>query len=154
MRYIMQLWTGGAHAPAGLARLRKRGYIGVGALVGLSVAIIFSARTGVEAQAVDPTVLDPNLDVRTVVVGLNQPTSMAFLGPNDILVLEKSTGKVHRVVNGVIQSTVLDLAVNSASERGLLGTLGAVLAWPNRVVVIVRAEGQRGTSLNSWNKSE
>ncbi|HEU5220123.1 MAG TPA: PQQ-dependent sugar dehydrogenase [Gemmatimonadales bacterium] len=59
--------------------------------------------------------------MRTVVVGLNQPTSMAFLGPNDILVLEKSTGKVHRVVNGVIQSTVLDLAVNSASERGLLG---------------------------------
>src|SRR6266436_3752652 len=70
MRYIIQLWTGGDHAPARLAQLRKRWYIGAGALVvGLSVAIIFSARTGVEAQAVDPTVLDPNLDVRTVVVG-------------------------------------------------------------------------------------
>ncbi len=68
-----------------------------------------------------PTVLDPNLAVRTVVDGLNQPTSMAFLGPNDILVLEKATGRVQRVVNGVIHSTVLDLAVNFASERGLLG---------------------------------
>jgi glucose/arabinose dehydrogenase len=46
---------------------------------------------------------------------------MAFLGPNDILVTEKATGKVQRIVNGALQSTVLDLAVNSASERGLLG---------------------------------
>src|SRR5262245_19850224 len=70
---------------------------------------------------VDPTVVDPNLRVRTVVDGLDQPTSMAFLGPNELFVLEKATGKVKWVVNGVVQSTVLDLAVNSGSERGLLG---------------------------------
>src|SRR5687767_7573996 len=35
-----------------------------------------------------PTVVDPNLIVRTVVNGLNQPTTMAFLGTNDFLVLE------------------------------------------------------------------
>lgn len=46
---------------------------------------------------------------------------MAFLGPNDLFVLEKGTGRVRHVVNGVAQATVLDLAVNSASERGLLG---------------------------------
>jgi glucose/arabinose dehydrogenase len=68
-----------------------------------------------------PTVLDPNLQVQTVVGGLNQPISMAFLGANDMFVLEKATGQVQRVVNGVVQGTVLDLAVNSASERGLLG---------------------------------
>src|SRR5205807_2598664 len=73
-----------------------------------------------------PSVLDPNLGVKTVVVGLNQPTSMAFLPTkdtmvNDILVLEKATGKVQRVLNGLIKDTVLDLPVNSASERGLLG---------------------------------
>ena len=68
-----------------------------------------------------PTVVDPNLAVRTVVSGLVQPTSMAFLGANDFLVLEKASGKVQRVVNGAIHSTVLDLAVNSGSERGLLG---------------------------------
>ena len=68
-----------------------------------------------------PELVDPNLRVRAVVTGLETPTSMAFIGTNDIFVLEKATGKVLRVVNGVIQSTVLDLAVNSASERGLLG---------------------------------
>ena len=59
--------------------------------------------------------------VRTVIANLEQPISMAFLGPNDLLVLEKASGKVQRVVNGVVTATVLDLAVNSASERGLLG---------------------------------
>jgi glucose/arabinose dehydrogenase len=38
-----------------------------------------------------------------------------------MLVLEKATGRVQRVVNGALHSTVLDLPVNSASERGLLG---------------------------------
>lgn len=91
------------------------------ALVAALVVAMCSIMNSGEAQAVDPTVVDPTLAVRKVVDGLNQPTSMAFLGSNDILVLEKATGKVQRVVNGDIQSTVLDLAVNSASERGLLG---------------------------------
>src|SRR5438105_4425325 len=69
------------------------------------------------AQTPTPQLVDSNLDVRRVVSGLNLPTSMAFIGANDILVLEKATGKVQRVVNGAIQSTVLDLPVNSASER-------------------------------------
>src|SRR5262245_52311279 len=68
-----------------------------------------------------PVVLDPNLAVRTLVSGLDQPTSMAFLGPNELFVLEKATGKVQHVVNGAIVGTVLDLAVNNGSERGLLG---------------------------------
>jgi glucose/arabinose dehydrogenase len=69
----------------------------------------------------DPCLEDPNLSVRTVVSGLNQPTTMAFLGPEDFFVLEKATGKVQHVVNGVVAGTVLDLAVNNGSERGLLG---------------------------------
>ncbi|MCA1815052.1 MAG: PQQ-dependent sugar dehydrogenase [Acidobacteria bacterium] len=69
-----------------------------------------------------PTMTDVNLTVRQVVAGLNQPTTMAFLGNNDFLVLEKASGRVLRVTNGVVQSTpVLDLAVNNNSERGLLG---------------------------------
>jgi glucose/arabinose dehydrogenase len=38
-----------------------------------------------------------------------------------MLVLEKDTGLVKRVVNGAVQATVLDLGVNRNSERGLLG---------------------------------
>ncbi len=77
--------------------------------------------TFVEPAAATPTMLDPNLTVDTVVTGLDQPTSIAFLDANDFLVLEKASGKVQRIVNGALQATVLDLPVNSASERGLLG---------------------------------
>ncbi|HSB29750.1 MAG TPA: PQQ-dependent sugar dehydrogenase [Pyrinomonadaceae bacterium] len=80
-----------------------------------------TATISVQPSAVSPTMMDANLTVSTVFTGLNQPTSMAFLGANDFLILEKTTGKVQRIVNGALQSTVLDLAVNSASERGLLG---------------------------------
>jgi glucose/arabinose dehydrogenase len=68
-----------------------------------------------------PTLTDPNLVVSTVVTGIAQATSMAFIGPNDFLILEKATGRVKRVVSGVVTATVLDLPVNSNSERGLLG---------------------------------
>ena len=72
------------------------------------------------AQATLPTLVDPKLGVRAVVSGLAQPTQMAFLSANDFLVLEKATGQVKRVVSGRVQSIVLDLAVNSVGERGLL----------------------------------
>ncbi|MFL6336846.1 MAG: CHRD domain-containing protein [Pyrinomonadaceae bacterium] len=75
----------------------------------------------VTAQSATPRMTVPNLGVRTVVSGLNQPTAMAFLGPADFLVLEKETGRVVHVKNGVAQGVALDLNVNSASERGLLG---------------------------------
>lgn len=87
-----------------------------------SLAAILLSAMGPAARAqTGPTVNDPNLDIRTVATGLTQPTTMAFLGEGDLLVLEKATGRVQRVTNGVVQSTVLDLAVNSGSERGLLG---------------------------------
>jgi aldose sugar dehydrogenase len=88
-------------------------------LLGLALSV-GTATSPVRAQG-GPTLVDPNLGVRTVVSGLTTPTTMAFLGPNDFLVLEKNTGQVKRVVNGVVQSVVLDLSVNFASERGLLG---------------------------------
>jgi aldose sugar dehydrogenase len=67
-------------------------------------------------------VLDPNLQVSTVLnSGITQPIGIVFLAQNDFLVLEKASGQVKRVIDGVIQATpVLDLAVNSNSERGLL----------------------------------
>ena len=77
--------------------------------------------TLVQPAAPSPVMLDDNLTVSTVITGLDQPTSLAFIGPNDFLVLEKATGKVKRIVNGALHSTPLDLPVNNASERGLLG---------------------------------
>jgi glucose/arabinose dehydrogenase len=76
----------------------------------------------VRADIGGPTLGDPNLLASIVVTGLDKPTSMAFLGLNDILVLEKDKGTVQRVVNGVIQPTpVLDVKVATMNERGMLG---------------------------------
>src|SRR4030095_4096846 len=68
-----------------------------------------------------PTLIDSNLIFRTVISGLDQPTSMAFIGPNEFLVLEKATGRVKHIINGALAQIVLDLGVNNSSERGLLG---------------------------------
>jgi aldose sugar dehydrogenase len=88
-------------------------------LLRVATVMLGMAATGTPVHAV-PVVLDPGLQVQPVVTGISQPTSMAFLGANDFLVLEKATGRVQRVNNGVV-STVLDLGVNRGSERGLLG---------------------------------
>src|SRR5258705_13692590 len=84
-------------------------------------ALLVWAQTTLNAQQTTPQLVDQNLAVRAVVTNLNQPTSMAFIGPNEILVLEKASGKVQHIVNGAIPSTALDLAVNSAPDCGLLG---------------------------------
>jgi glucose/arabinose dehydrogenase len=90
----------------------------------LSAALILAALLGARpsADTIALEVLDPTLQVTTVLnTGIAQPIGIVFLGANDFLVLEKASGQVKRVINGVIQATpVLDLAVNSNSERGLL----------------------------------
>ena len=87
----------------------------------LMLAILVMLVVPAQAWAQTPTVTDPNLAVRTVATGLSQPTGLAFIGANDMLVNEKATGKVIRIRSGVVEGPVLDLAVNSNSERGLLG---------------------------------
>jgi glucose/arabinose dehydrogenase len=68
------------------------------------------------------TLRDPDLQVTEVVAGLGLPTTMAFIGPDDILVLQKNNGWTRRVLGGVLQpEPVLDVAVDNDSERGLLG---------------------------------
>ena len=68
-----------------------------------------------------PAMTDAALGVEVAVDGLTEPTAMAFLGPDDFFVTEKSTGEVHRVTGGNAGEPVLDLAVNYFDERGLLG---------------------------------
>ena len=87
----------------------------------VAAAVSATALFATAPATAQPTVVDPNLGVRTAASGLVTPSTMAFIGPNDFLVLEKNTGQVKRVVNGAVQGVVLDLSVNFASERGLLG---------------------------------
>ena len=74
------------------------------------------------ADSIPATLLDPNLQVTTYIgAGLTQPIGIVFLGNDDALVLEKASGQIKRVIGGVVQPTpIIDLPVNSNSERGLL----------------------------------
>ena len=63
----------------------------------------------------------PGLGVETVAHLASYPTGMAFLGNGDVLVLEKDTGRVVRIVNGTVLPPVLDVNVEFTGERGLLG---------------------------------
>jgi aldose sugar dehydrogenase len=69
-----------------------------------------------------PSVADPFLKVELVVGGLELPTTMAFVGPDDFLILEKDKGMVLRVTNGIISNEpLLDVNVANSIERGMLG---------------------------------
>jgi len=68
--------------------------------------------------------VDPSLKVELFFKdGIKGPaTSMAFLDQDDILVLEKNTGKVQRILNGSLQKDpLLQLKVGTEVEMGLLG---------------------------------
>ena len=92
----------------------------------LIMSFILVIATGLLFQYQFPNLLaqsvnDQSLNVESFVEGLNSPTSMAFLDSNNIMVLEKD-GLVRLISNGQLQSQpVLEIPVDSQSERGLLG---------------------------------
>ena len=93
----------------------------------LASALVFTISVGLihpfNSVFAQPTISkDPNLKVELVAQGLRSPTSMAFLGPNDILVLEKESGTVQRITNGqMLPQPLLQVPVSTTSERGMLG---------------------------------
>lgn len=68
-----------------------------------------------------PQIIDPNLTVEVVADGLNMPTTMAFLGKDDFLILQKN-GSLVRIVDGILSDkTRLDVPVAKGFYQGLLG---------------------------------
>ena len=103
-------------------------------ILGLSAAGSFPAHADTKPVAV----LDPNLQVTTFASGFTQPIGIVFISPTEAWVLEKASGQIKRVVNGIVQSTpLLDLAVNSNSERGLL-SIALHPNFPNTPDVFIR----------------
>jgi glucose/arabinose dehydrogenase len=102
----------------------------------------------VVAPASAQTTVDLDLTVDTIVTGLDRPTTMAFVGADDILFLEKDTGRVRRVLGGVLQATVaLDVDVATASERGLLGIAVNTELPPGVFLFFTEATSQGGTAI-------
>lgn len=82
-------------------------------------SIAYAVATNVSSSS--PVVSDPNLKIESVATGFDFPTGIAFLGNNDILLLEKNTGIAYRIIDGNITNPVIHLNVSSKDERGLLG---------------------------------
>lgn len=96
------------------------------------------------------TVGDPGIQVEMVATGLTQPTSMVFIGNDDILVLQKANGQVRRIIGGVLQpGFVLDVPVHFASERGLLGIAVDPDFVLNRQVFLYYTESSTGADTSS-----
>jgi glucose/arabinose dehydrogenase len=100
-----------------------------------------------------PTITnDTSLRVETVSTGLVRPTSMAFLGPNDILVLEKNTGNVHRITNGqLLPQPLLHVNVATQIERGLLG-IAVTKNGPTTYVFLYYTEASGGVDNSTGNR--
>jgi aldose sugar dehydrogenase len=69
----------------------------------------------------EPSLSDSSLKIEAVAKGLDFPTSLAFLGKDDIIILEKDTGNVIRLLNGNVSHQLLHSDVSFRDERGLLG---------------------------------
>ena len=84
----------------------------------LGLAALALAASAAHAQSVN----DPSISIDSLAPsGLAAPTTMAFVAPNDILVLEKE-GRVRRLRNGVLWPTpVPTVLADNTGERGLLG---------------------------------
>jgi NHL repeat len=53
---------------------------------------------------------DTRIRIEPIYDGLNRPTTIGFLGPNDMLVLQKTNNTIMRIVNGqMLDAPVLDL---------------------------------------------
>jgi aldose sugar dehydrogenase len=106
--------NGTLNLPQGIAVVPQSGNILV-TDVGNNRVLVFNLEylTNISFSNVDEniTVNDTNLRVRLVAEDLEFPTSIAFLGPDDIVVLERMKGTVKRIVDGkMLEEPLLNLS--------------------------------------------
>lgn len=70
----------------------------------------------------EPVAVEANLRIQHIFSGQFKPSNMAFVGPDDILVLDRNEGKVYRITGGIMASEpVLDVNIATVGYRGMLG---------------------------------
>lgn len=94
-----------------------------------------------------PVVFDSLLKVEVVAEDLDTPTTMAFLAPNDFLILEKNKGTVQRVINGqTLDKPLLDVNVANSVERGMCGIAVSTIGSKTYVYLyFTEIEGKDGS---------
>jgi aldose sugar dehydrogenase len=106
-------------------------------------------------QGLQPVIVDRSLKAELIFDGLRNPTSMAFSGRDEILVLEKDQGTVQEIVNRtILPQPVLRVNISTDGERGLLGI--AVAQHPatksgksNTFVFLYYTENKNGASVGN-----
>jgi glucose/arabinose dehydrogenase len=128
--------------------MEKKHFLGRAARLLLGLAFLASlapSSLGI-AQDTGPLLLDPALGVRTVVDGLELPTSLAFIGEDEMLVLEKNSGRVQHVMGGAVQGTALDCD-QQRFRRSLLGIALDPAFENGRIPILVVMAPPHGKSL-------
>ena len=92
-------------------------FVSISALLFLLTVQI--STTGIQTQT-QPSVLNTKFQVKRF-AGDFEPSSMVFLGPDDVLVLDRDEGKVFRVTHGIRSGPLIDVNVATNGYRGLLG---------------------------------
>ncbi|MDW0194578.1 MAG: PQQ-dependent sugar dehydrogenase [Nitrososphaeraceae archaeon] len=94
-----------------------------------------------------PVVFDSLLKVEVAAEDLDTPTTMAFLAPNDFLILEKDKGTVQRVINGqTLDKPLLDVNVANSVERGMCGIAVSTIGSKTYVYLyFTEIEGKDGS---------
>jgi glucose/arabinose dehydrogenase len=69
-----------------------------------------------------PIPTNPSFKIQEVVHASFKPSTMAFIGKDDFLILDRDEGKIFRVMNGkMLQQPVIDVNVATVGYRGMLG---------------------------------
>ena len=74
----------------------------------------------------EPTMTNTHFRIERTFSANFEPSSMAFLGHDDILVLDRDEGKVYRITHGIKSVPLLDVNVGTDGYRGLLGVVATV----------------------------
>jgi glucose/arabinose dehydrogenase len=104
-----------------------------------------------------PTLSDSDLKIEMVYQGnfkfqpndLALISSMTFLGPQDIILLDKNNGTVYRILNNTLsEKPLLDVSVANERERGLLGVETSQSENNTRYLYLYYTESKRGDGID------
>jgi glucose/arabinose dehydrogenase len=74
----------------------------------------------------EPIMNNTNFTVERIFAKNFEPSTMTFLGQDDLLILDRDEGKVYRVTDGIQSGPLLDVNVGTDGYRGLLGVVATV----------------------------
>jgi len=87
----------------------------------LGIIIVLLIIIHVNYGFAQPLTVNPRLSVERIFTGNFNPSTMAFLGRDDILVLDRDEGIVYRLNHKMEPKVILDVKVGTIGYRGLLG---------------------------------